>query len=255
MENVRLILLWPSCHCLWTCKASPYFNESFSYLILTFTFYTHISLSFSTSLLIRSDLLFGNTHLCFFAIFSSSFSHLPQWPIPKTSCTLSSISPSGLSLCFALCLFLGNTNVAFSISALTLNFFFTPREERVRISCLIFGFIMRWPFGMWLWLTHGLVHCMGPLTILKYFSFSQSLSINLEQFYRKGKSFWPDLHLPCPLQKPLFSLAPHAVLHYLLLFYDFPASTIMNNFLFPLRNLKFLDNAMNVRSSVIQGRC
>lgn len=106
--------------------------------------------------------------------------------------------------------------------------------------------------GSWLWLTHGSAYCMRPLTILKYFSLSLSLSINLKQFYCEGKSFSPDLHLLCPLQKLLFSLAPHSMLHYLLLFYDFLSSTIINNSLFPLRSLKFLDNTMGMRSSIFR---
>lgn len=133
-----------------------------------------------------------------------------------------------------------NADVVFSISVLTLNFScllhsllsFTPRGEKVPISYFIFRFILRRPFGMlqgadchpWLSLLHE------TTDYFKTF-FSLSPSINPKQCCCKGKSFLPDLHLLCPLQKPLF-FWHHTMLRYLLLFYDFPFSTIIKNCLF-----------------------
>lgn len=155
-----------------------------------------------------------------------------------------------------------NADVVFSISVLTLNFScllhsllsFTPRGEKVPISYFIFRFILRRPFGMW----QG-AECHQWLSLLHettdYFKtfFSLSPSINPKQCCCKGKSFLPDLHLLCPLQKPLFSLAPHSVtLSAPVLWFSIQHNH--QELLVSLRNLKFLDNTVSVRSSIIQGR-
>lgn len=186
---------------------------------------------------------------------------LPCWCIPKTSCSL---SPSLLACLFALlyvfCLAVqmwSSASQHWTSHVSCIPFYPSYLGERGPLLMLCFQTHSEMTFWhvarSWLCLTHGSAYCMRPWTILRYFSVSLSLPINLKQFYCKGKSFLPDLHLLCSLQKPLFPLAPHSMLHYLLLFYDFPSSTIINNCLFPLRNLKFLGNTMSMRSSIIQG--
>lgn len=134
-------------------KASAYFNNPCVTLFVTFTSYTHISLTFSTRMLIRSALFFCNSHSCL--LFCRLFIKLlPCASVTQHSDILFSslLSPSRLSPYFALCLLLDSTNVVFSISAPALSFTclfycllpFTPQGERMPVSCCIFRLIVRW---------------------------------------------------------------------------------------------------------------
>lgn len=173
MKNVQITFLWPSCHYLWYyLKASAHFNSPSLTLFLTFTFYTHISLTFSTRMLIRSALIFPNTHSCL--LFCHHICSCPQAsPICLSNTTLrylvfsfisSSCLLSHIALCFCCCCFCFSWQykhfVVFSIfSAVSLNFFFffsscslllfTTREKRMPSLCCIFIFMMKWLFGLW----------------------------------------------------------------------------------------------------------
>lgn len=119
---------WHSCDLLATTsgtylKASAYFNNPSVILFVTFTSYTHISLTFSTRKLIRSALVFSNSHSCL--LFCHLFIKLLLCAsVTQHSDTLFSslLSLSHLSPYFALYLLLDNTNMVLSISAPALSF-------------------------------------------------------------------------------------------------------------------------------------
>lgn len=189
-------------------KASARFNNPSLTLFVTFTFYTHISLAFSTRMLIRSALIFSDTHSCLL------FCHLSLKLLPFASVTQHSefssfISPSCLSPYFALCLLLDNTNVVFNIfSALAIWFhmsFLFPSPlplQGKEDAHLVLCFQTRWEVtfwhvtGSWLCITHSSGYCMRPL---KYFSFSLSLFLKSRTVLQWREVSYLTLLLLCPL--------------------------------------------------------
>lgn len=160
-------------------KASAHFNNP-STLLVTFNFYTPISLAFLTRMLISYALIFSNTHSCL--LFCHFF--IKVLPFAKLTQHLdilfsSLISPSCLFPYFALCFLLDNTNMWSSTSSqhclFTCLFYsllpFTPAGKRTPISYCMFR-LMADDFVAGMGMTHSSGYCMRPLTILKHFSSS-----------------------------------------------------------------------------------
>lgn len=124
---------------------------------------------------------------------------------------------------------------------------FTSRGKRMPISCCVFRLIVRWHFGLWQEADHVLPR--AQVVAWDHWLFwsiflSLSLSFKLSNSTVMGQVSW--LCCFCAPCKGHYILWHYTACYVIFSSIFQPVQSVIHNYLFPLRNPKFLDTTISV---------